>query len=146
MPQKMALASSLEYSSTGKPAIFRMPSPNSSCLTYSSSLAASFGTILLAGGAPGRRFALGNATIHMHQPLGGAQGQATDIQIQANEILRLRQRVEEVLVHHTGQPADRIRTDLDRDIYLEPAQAMEYGLIDGILDQTLGPTTNGASS
>ena len=108
--------------------------------TVAVGLAASFGTILLAGGAPGRRFALANATIHMHQPLGGAQGQATDIQIQANEILRLRQRVEEVLVNHTGQAAERIRADLDRDIYLEPAQAMEYGLIDGILDQTMVPT------
>ena len=107
--------------------------------TVAVGLTASFGTILLAGGAPGRRFALANATIHMHQPLGGAQGQASDIQIQANEILRLRQRVEEILVHHTGQTAERIRTDLDRDIYLEPARAQEYGLIDGILDQDMGP-------
>ena len=102
--------------------------------TVAVGLTASFGTILLAGGAPGRRFALANATIHMHQPLGGAQGQASDIQIQANEILRLRQRVEEILIHHTGQSAAKIRADLDRDIYLEPSQAQEYGLIDGILD------------
>jgi ATP-dependent Clp protease protease subunit len=107
--------------------------------TVAVGLTASFGTILLAGGAPGRRFALANATIHMHQPLGGAQGQASDIQIQANEILRLRQRVEEILVQHTGQTAERIRADLDRDIYLEPAKAQEYGLIDGILDQDMGP-------
>ena len=101
--------------------------------TIAVGLTASFGTILLAAGTPGRRYALANATIHMHQPLGGAQGQATDLQIQAEEVLRLRRRVEEILAQHTGQTEERIRRDIERDIYLQPDQALDYGLIDGIL-------------
>ena len=102
--------------------------------TVAVGLTASFGTILLAAGAAGRRFALKNATIHMHQPLGGAQGQATDVQIQAEEILRLRRRVEGMLAYHTGQDEETIRQDIERDVYLSPKEAEEYGLIDGILD------------
>ncbi|MCB0034173.1 MAG: ATP-dependent Clp protease proteolytic subunit [Anaerolineales bacterium] len=102
--------------------------------TVAVGLTASFGTIMLAAGTAGRRFALNHATIHMHQPLGGAQGQATDIRIQAEEIMRLRDVVEGVLAYHTGQSQERISQDLDRDIYLSPQQALEYGLIDGILD------------
>lgn len=102
--------------------------------TVAVGLTASFGTIMLAAGTAGRRFALNHATIHMHQPLGGAQGQASDIRIQAEEIMRQRDIVEEILSHHTGQSKERIRQDLDRDIYLSPQQALEYGLIDGILD------------
>jgi ATP-dependent Clp protease, protease subunit len=101
--------------------------------TIAVGLTASFGTILLAAGTPGRRYALANATVHMHQPLGGAQGQATDLQIQAEEVLRLRRRVEEILAYHTGQSEERIRRDIERDIYLQPDQALDYGLIDGIL-------------
>lgn len=102
--------------------------------TVAVGLTASFGTILLAAGTKGRRFALANATIHMHQPLGGAQGQSSDIQIQAEEILRLRKRVEEILAHHTGRSEEQIHKDIDRDVYLSPQQALEYGLIDGILE------------
>lgn len=102
--------------------------------TVAVGLTASFGTIMLAAGTASRRFALNHATIHMHQPLGGAQGQASDIRIQAEEIMRQRDIVEEILSYHTGQSKERIRQDLDRDIYLSPQQALEYGLIDGILD------------
>lgn len=101
--------------------------------TVAVGMTASFGTIVLAGGAQGRRFALANATIHMHQPLGGARGQASDIHIQAQEILRLRAKTEEILAHHTGQTTEKIHDDLDRDIYLSAEQAQAYGLIDSIL-------------
>jgi ATP-dependent Clp protease, protease subunit len=93
---------------------------------------ASFGTVLLAAGEPGMRFALPNATIHMHQPLGGAQGQATDIQIQAREILRLRSSINQILSNHTKQPLSKIEEDLDRDLYMDAHQAKTYGLVDQI--------------
>jgi len=95
---------------------------------------ASFGTVLLTAGTTGRRYALPNATIHMHQPLGGAQGQASDIEIQAKEILRLRERLNSILAHHTGQTTEKIGDDTDRDIYFTAEQAVAYGLIDGVLD------------
>jgi ATP-dependent Clp protease protease subunit len=95
---------------------------------------ASFGTVLLTAGTKGRRFALPNATVHLHQPLGGAQGQATDIEIQAKEILRLRERLNQILAAHTGQPVEKIAEDTDRDIFLTPDKAVEYGLIDGVLE------------
>ena len=94
---------------------------------------ASFGTVLLAAGEPGMRFALPNATIHMHQPLGGAQGQATDIQIQAREILRLRSSINQILSHHTKQPLAKIEEDLDRDLYMDAHEAHAYGLVDQVL-------------
>lgn len=94
---------------------------------------ASFGTVLLTAGTKGRRYALPNATIHLHQPIGGAQGQATDVEIQAKEILRLRERLNEILSHHTGQPVEKIAEDTDRDIFLTPEKAVEYGLIDAVL-------------
>lgn len=94
---------------------------------------ASFGTVLLAAGAKGMRYALPNATVHMHQPLGGAQGQASDIEIQANEILRLRNSINNILAHHTGQSAAQIEEDFDRDRYMTPQDAMEYGLVDEVL-------------
>jgi ATP-dependent Clp protease protease subunit len=95
---------------------------------------ASFGTVLLAAGTPGRRYALPHATIHMHQPLGGAQGQATDIEIAAKEILRLRERLNEILASHTGQTVEKIQEDTDRDVYMDAAAAVEYGLVDGVLE------------
>ncbi len=104
--------------------------------TVAVGLTASFGTVLLTAGTKGRRYALPNATIHMHQPLGGAEGQATDIQIAAKEILRMRERLEQILAYHTGQPEDKIRKDVERDLYLTPDQAVEYGLIDGVLEPT----------
>ena len=95
---------------------------------------ASFGTVVLAGGAKGKRFALPNATIHMHQPLGGMQGQVTDMEIQVKEFNRLKKKLIGIFVEHTGQPADIIERDTDRDIYFEPEQALEYGLIDEVVD------------
>lgn len=97
---------------------------------------ASFGTILLTAGTKGRRFALPNATIHMHQPLGGAQGQASDIEIVAKEILRLRERLYNIVSEATGQPYERIENDYDRDMYMSADQAVEYGLIDAVLGST----------
>lgn len=96
-------------------------------------LAASMGTVLLAAGAKGKRYALPNSTIHMHQPMGGAQGQAADIEIAAREILRMQDIIRRILSGHTGQPIDKIARDTDRDFYLSADQAVEYGLIDEIL-------------
>ncbi|NDJ62552.1 MAG: ATP-dependent Clp protease proteolytic subunit [Chloroflexi bacterium] len=97
-------------------------------------LTASFGTVLLTAGQTGMRYALPNATIHMHQPLGGAQGQASDIVIQANEIMRLKDRLIEILMRHTGREREVIERDTDRDLYLSSEQAVEYGLIDSVLE------------
>ena len=94
---------------------------------------ASFGTILLTAGTKGMRYALPNATIHLHQPLGGARGQASDIAIQAQEILRLRTDLNKILSHHTGQTIERIQKDTDRDLYMTAAQARDYGLVDEVL-------------
>ncbi|MCA9936585.1 MAG: ATP-dependent Clp protease proteolytic subunit [Anaerolineales bacterium] len=97
---------------------------------------ASFGTVLLAAGTQGMRYALPNSTIHMHQPLGGARGQASDIAIQAQEILRLRTSLNQILSHHTGKPVEQIAKDTDRDIYMSAQQAQEYGLVDEVLAST----------
>lgn len=96
-------------------------------------LAASMGTVLLAAGAPGKRYALPHATIHMHQALGGAQGQAADIEILARELLRKNRMLREILAKHTGQPIERIERDSDRDFWMDPHQAREYGIIDEVL-------------
>jgi ATP-dependent Clp protease protease subunit len=101
--------------------------------TLAVGVTASFGTILLTAGAKGKRYAMPNATIHMHQPLGGAQGQASDILIQAREIERLRDRINNILIEATGQPRDIIERDTDRDFWLDAQKAVEYGLIDSIL-------------
>lgn len=101
--------------------------------TVAVGITASFGTVLLASGEAGMRLALPNATIHMHQPLGGAQGQASDIVIQAEEIVRLKKRLINIFVKHTGQPAEEIERVQDRDIYMTAEQAVEFGLIDSIL-------------
>ena len=101
--------------------------------TLAIGVTASFGTILLTAGTTGQRFALPHSTIHLHQPLGGAQGQATDIEIQANEILRLRKSLNGILSHHTGQDIDKIENDTDRDIFLSAEEAKEYGLVDAVL-------------
>ncbi len=101
--------------------------------TFAVGVTASFGTVLLTAGTKGERYALPHATIHMHQPLGGAQGQATDIEIQAREILRLKARLNEVMSHHTGKTLDEIEHDTDRDFYMDAAAAVEYGLIDQVL-------------
>ena len=102
--------------------------------TVAVGLTASFGTVLLAAGAKGQRYALPNATIHMHQPLGGAQGQASDIEIQAHEILRLKARLNEIMAASTGKPLDVIQKDTERDFFLNAQQAVEYGIVDQVLE------------
>ena len=102
--------------------------------TVAVGVTASFGTVLLTAGTKGRRYALPNATIHMHQPLGGAQGQATDIEIQAKQILRLKALLLGILAKHTNQPLEVSERDSDRDYYLEAKQAVEYGLVDQVLE------------
>lgn len=104
--------------------------------TIAVGVTASFGTVLLTAGAKGKRYALPHATIHMHQPLGGAQGQATEIEIQAKEILRLREELNAILAQHTGQPVERIAEDTDRDRYMTAEQAKAYGLLDEVLHPT----------
>ncbi len=101
--------------------------------TVAVGITASFGTVLLASGEAGLRLALPNATVHMHQPLGGAQGQASDIVIQAEEIVRLKKRLINIFVHHTKQPAEEIERVTDRDIYMTAEEATEFGLIDSVL-------------
>ncbi len=95
---------------------------------------ASFGTMLLTAGTKGQRYALPHATIHMHQPLGGAQGQASDIEIQAKEILRLKERLNNLLSFHTGQTVETIEKDTNRDFYMDAHAAAEYGLVDEVLE------------
>jgi ATP-dependent Clp protease protease subunit len=95
--------------------------------------AASMGAVLLAAGAKGKRFALPHARIMIHQPLGGFQGQATDIEIHAKEILRLKQMLNEILAEHTGQPIEKVEKDTDRDYFMSPEEAVDYGIIDKVL-------------
>ena len=95
--------------------------------------AASMAAVLLAAGRPGRRFSLPSARIILHQPFGGFQGQASDVAIQAKEILRMRETINRILSNHTGQPVDRIQADIDRDFIMTPQQARDYGLIDQII-------------
>jgi ATP-dependent Clp protease protease subunit len=95
--------------------------------------AASMGAFLLAAGAKGKRYSLPHARILIHQPLGGFQGQATDIDIHAKEILRTRDKLNELLAKHTGQPLDRIRNDTERDYFMGPMESKEYGLIDDVI-------------
>lgn len=102
--------------------------------TVAVGVTASFGTVLLAAGTKGQRYALPHATIHLHQPLGGAQGQVTDIEIQAKEFLRLRTKLNEILVRHTGQPTEIIERDTERDFWMDSKMAVEYGIVDQVLD------------
>ncbi len=102
-------------------------------------LAASMGAFLLAAGAKGKRMALPHARIMIHQPLGGAQGQATDIEIQAKEILYIKENLNGLLVHHTGQPIERIEQDTDRDFFMSPEEAREYGLVDRVVTKRPKP-------
>ena len=101
--------------------------------TYCIGQAASMGAVLLAAGAPGKRFALENARIMVHQPMGGAQGQATDIQIQAEEILRNKQRLNEILARHSGKKLSEVEEDTDRDKFMTAVEAQNYGLVDEVI-------------
>jgi ATP-dependent Clp protease protease subunit len=107
-------------------------------------LAASMGTVLLCAGAKGKRYALPNSTIHMHQAFGGAQGQAADIEIAAREIMRIQDIIRGILVKHTGQTMDKIIHDTDRDFYLNPEAAVEYGLVDEVLGKQATEETKGS--
>jgi ATP-dependent Clp protease protease subunit len=104
--------------------------------TIAVGMTASMGTILLCAGAKGRRYALPNATIHIHQPWGGVQGQAVDIEIEARRILRERERLNQILSKHTGQSLERIVQDTDRNYWMSAEQAVQYGIIDEVLQRT----------
>ena len=108
-------------------------------------MTASMSTVLLSGGQKGKRYALPNSTIHMHQPMGGAQGQATDIEIAAREIIRLQDKIRTILAGNTGQNYDKIARDTDRDFYLSAEQAVEYSLVDEILGAAAQEGTSKAS-
>jgi ATP-dependent Clp protease protease subunit len=108
-------------------------------------LAASMGTVLLTAGAPGKRLALPHSTIHLHQVLGGAQGQASDIEIQARETIRLQKVLRTIIQETTKQPIEKIEHDTDRDFWLDPPAAKEYGLIDDILAQPSGAAAAAAA-
>ena len=106
-------------------------------------MAASMGAVLLAGGAKGKRFMLPNSRAMIHQPSGGFQGQASDIHIQAQEILKIRGRLNEILAKHTGQTVDKISVDTERDSFMSPTEAVAYGLVDKLLDKRVAPATPG---
>jgi ATP-dependent Clp protease protease subunit len=108
-----------------------IPNPIS---TVAVGMTASFGTVLLTAGTKGQRYALPNATIHLHQPLGGAQGQVTDIEIQAKEFLRLRENLNKILSTHTGQDLEVIEKDTERDFWMDANAAVDYGLVDKVLE------------
>jgi ATP-dependent Clp protease protease subunit len=120
---------------------FIRPDVSTICVGF----AASMGAVLLAGGAKGKRFMLPNARAMIHQPWGGFQGQATDISIQAKEMLRTRQRLNEILSLHTGQPIDKIQVDTERDNYMGGAEAIAYGLVDKLLDRRAALAPAGSS-
>ena len=104
-------------------------------------MAASMATVLLSGGEKHKRYALPNATVHMHQPMGGAQGQASDIEIAAREIIRMQDKIRVILSRGTGQTYEKVARDTDRDYYLSADQALEYGIIDEVLGDTSGEST-----
>lgn len=104
--------------------------------------AASMGALLLAGGAQGKRFSLPHSRVMIHQPSGGFQGQASDIDIHAREVLKLREQLNEILARHTGQPVERIAQDSDRDNFMDAATAVDYGLIDAVLEKRLDSGSN----
>ena len=105
--------------------------------------AASMGALLLAAGAPGKRYGLPNSRMMIHQPLGGFQGQATDIDIHAREILSIRDRLNRIMAHHTGQPLEKVQEDTERDTFMAPEVATEYGLVDSVLSDRSGFSAEG---
>ena len=104
--------------------------------TYCVGQAASMGAVLLAAGAKGKRYALPNARVMIHQPWGGVQGQASDISIQAKEILKMRDRINEILAKHTGKPLDKVQKDTDRDYFMSSQEALEYGIVDEVITES----------
>ena len=116
------------------------PEVSTICLGMTASMA----TVLLSGGHKGKRYALPNSTIHMHQPMGGAQGQATDIEIAAREIIRLQDKIRTILAENTGQDYDKIARDTDRDYYMSAEQAVDYALVDEILGAKSEDSDNGS--
>jgi ATP-dependent Clp protease protease subunit len=108
--------------------------------TVAVGVTASFGTVLLTAGTKGQRYALPHATIHIHQPLGGVQGQATDIEIEAREILRLKTRLNQILSFHTGQSVETIEKDTDRNFYMDAKGAVDYGIVDQVLESPANKT------
>lgn len=108
--------------------------------TVAVGVTASFGTVLLSAGTKGQRYALPHATIHIHQPLGGVQGQATDIEIEAREILRLKTRLNQILSFHTGQTVETIEKDTDRNFYMDAKTAVDYGIVDQVLESPVEKT------
>ncbi len=104
-------------------------------------MAASMGAVLMAGGAKGKRFMLPNSRAMIHQPSGGYQGQASDIHIQAQEILKIRVRLNEILARHTGQTVEKVALDSERDNFMSPTEAIAYGLVDKLLDKRIAPPT-----
>ena len=117
----------------------RLIRPNVSTICVG--MAASMATVLLCSGEIGKRYALPNSTIHMHQPLGGSQGQASDIEIAAREIIRQQDKMRQIISLHTGQTYEKVAKDTDRDYYLNSEEAKEYGLIDDVLGDTSVPST-----
>ncbi len=114
--------------------------------TYCMGQACSMGAFLLAGGAPGQRYALPNSRILIHQPLGGVQGQASDIEIHAREILRMRESLNVLLAKHTGQPLEKVKLDTDRDNIMNAQEALKYGLIDSVLERRVPPASDDKES
>ena len=119
---------------------FVRPDVSTWCMGMSASMAA----LLLAGGAKGKRYALPHSTILIHQPMGGAYGQATDISIRAEEIMRVKKELNTILANHTGQPIEKISEDTERDFYMTATQAKEYGLIDEVISNRTKPENEGA--
>ena len=116
--------------------------------TVAMGMAASFATVILMAGAKGHRFALPNSRIHLHQPLIGGRGlsgQASDLEIHANEIIRVKKELNELIAKHTGQPLEKVQKDTDRDFYLSPEEAIEYGLIDSVITSAPAPAAAGAA-
>jgi ATP-dependent Clp protease protease subunit len=106
-------------------------------------MAASMGSFLLMAGAKGKRFSLPNARVMIHQPSGGAQGQATDIEIHAREILKTRAQLNKIYAERTGQPLEKIQADMERDFFMDPEEAKNYGLIDQVVNRRAGPPAAG---
>jgi len=117
---------------------FIKPAVSTMCM----GIAASMGSFLLMAGAKGKRFALPNSRVMIHQPSGGAQGQATDIEIHAREILKTREQLNRIYAERTGQPIEKIRSDMERDFFMDPEESKAYGLIDQVLAQRASPATS----